>query len=137
MESITGIAKVTIQIGDSLYILSGSDVSVNCIARGTPPPVISWRWNGREVTPGERRGQLIISQLSEGSRLTIKQLTSENAGQYECVAKNTGGADRITSSITVLGAFCLFTPMLSPRVSILCFQDSIYLSPTLIPIVES
>lgn len=109
VESIKGTEKVDIQIGDSLYILSGSDVSIDCIARGTPPPVINWRWDGREVISGARRGQLLIADLSEGSRLSVQKFTTENAGQYECVATNTGGADRIASSITVLGA-CAYVP---------------------------
>ena len=104
VESIKETKTVTIEIGDSLFVLSGSDVSIDCIASGTPPPVLNWRWNGREVISGARRGQIVITELSEGSRLTIQHLTSENAGQYECVATNTGGADRIASSITVLGA---------------------------------
>ena len=104
VESIEGTAKVAIQIGDSLNILSGSDISIDCIASGTPAPVLKWRWNGREVISRSRTKKFIITEITDGSRLSIQQLTSENEGQYECVATNTGGADRITSVITVLGA---------------------------------
>ena len=104
VESIEGTAKVAIQIGDSLNILSGSDISIDCIASGTPPPVLKWRWNGREVISRSKTKKFIITEITDGSRLSIQQLTSENEGQYECVATNTGGADRIASVITVLGA---------------------------------
>lgn len=77
------------------------------MASGTPPPVINWRWKGREVIPGRGRRQVTITQIQGGSRLTIEQLTSEKAGQYECVASNTGGADGIVSRITVLGLYHL------------------------------
>ena len=94
---------VAIEIGDSLHALSGSDVSIDCVARGTPRPVINWRWNGRDVISGSRGGQYTITDIPDGSRLTIWQALARNAGQYECVAINTGGADRIASVITILG----------------------------------
>lgn len=102
-EFITEKTKVSIQIGDSLKVLTGSDVSIDCLAHGTPPPIINWRRNGQDVRSGGRRGQFIITELSEGSRLVIKQITSQSTGQFECVATNTGGADRTASRITVFG----------------------------------
>lgn len=106
IESIKDTRKVNIKIGDSLHVLSESDVSIECLASGTPRPVINWRWNGRPVVSGARRGQYAIKDITDGSHLTIWQITSENAGQYECIAFNTGGAERSTSSITVIGT-CL------------------------------
>lgn len=103
IESIKGITKIAIEIGDSLHVLSGSDVSIDCVARGTPRPVINWRWNGRDVISGSRRGQYAVTDIPDGSRLTIWQMLAGNAGQYECVAINTGGADRRASAITILG----------------------------------
>lgn len=103
LEFITEKTKASIQIGDSLKVLAGSDVSIDCLAHGTPPPIISWRRNGKDVRSSGRRGQFVITELSEGSRLAIKQITSQITGHFECVATNTGGADRTASSITVLG----------------------------------
>lgn len=76
-------------------------MSVDCLASGTPSPVINWRLDGRQVIS---TGKFVIIDIAGGSRLTVRQLSSENAGQYECIAFNVGGADRITSAITVLGA---------------------------------
>lgn len=103
LEFITEKTKASIQIGDSLKVLAGSDVSIDCLAHGTPPPIISWRRNGKDVRSSGRRGQFVITELSEGSRLAITQITSQITGHFECVATNTGGADRTASSITVLG----------------------------------
>lgn len=103
IESVKSTTKVSIQIGDSLHVLSGSDVFIDCLASGTPRPAINWRWDGRRVISGSRRGQYAITDITDGSRLTVWQMTSENAGQYECIAFNTGGADRIASTITVIG----------------------------------
>ena len=86
-------------------MLSGSDVSIDCVARGTPRPVINWRWNGREVISRSRGGQYAITDIPNGSRLTVWQMLAENAGQYECIAINTGGGDRIASTITILGTW--------------------------------
>lgn len=105
IESIKKTAKVAIEIGDRLHVLSGSDVSIDCVARGTPRPVIYWRWNGREVISGSREGQYTIKDIPNGSRLTVWQMLVENAGQYECVAINTGGGDRVASTITILGTW--------------------------------
>ncbi|KAL9986930.1 hypothetical protein ACROYT_G001147 [Oculina patagonica] len=104
IESIKSTTKVSIRIGDSLHVLSGSDVSIDCRASGTPRPAINWRWDGRRVISGARRGQYAITDITDGSRLTVWQMASVNAGQYECIAFNTGGADRIASTITVIDA---------------------------------
>ncbi|XP_068741513.1 hemicentin-1-like isoform X2 [Montipora capricornis] len=104
VEFITGVSKLSIRIGDTLKVIRGSEISVDCIAHGTPPPITNWRLNGSDLRSGALKRQLNITELSEGSRLTIKQLTSQDSGWYECIAINTGGPDRTASSITVLDA---------------------------------
>ena len=103
VEFITGVSKLSIRIGDTLKVIRGSEISVDCIAHGTPPPITNWRLNGSDLRSGALKRQLNITELSEGSRLTIKQLTSQDSGWYECIAINTGGPDRTASSITVFG----------------------------------
>ena len=103
VQSIKGTQPVSIRIGDRLHVLSGANVFIGCSARGTPPPEISWRRDGRTVRTGDREGKFEIRAAPEGSRLSIWQFSKEVAGQYECVATNIGGADRVASIITVLG----------------------------------
>lgn len=100
VKSIEGQGEVSIQIGDSLQVLSGSDVSIDCLASGTPSPVINWRWNERQVSS---TGRFVIKEIAGGSRLIARKLTLGSAGQYQCTAFNVDGSDRVTSTVTVIG----------------------------------
>ena len=107
IESITSLAPVNTKIGDSVYVLSGSDVTIDCLASGTPAPFITWRRDGRPIKSGDRGGQFQIRQLAGGSRLITQQISVDIQGNFECIATNLGGADRRISTIRVQGEFWL------------------------------
>ena len=71
----------------------GEEVTIPCEARGYPEPSISWS----KVKSTE-------DYSNHGSSLRIFRATVRNAGQYECVAKNSVGEKLSkTISVTVFG----------------------------------
>ena len=40
--------------------VEGGDVLLPCVVHGEPPPVISWRFGTRDITPGTYIGLVLI-----------------------------------------------------------------------------
>ena len=80
-------------IGSSIKLLLGSDVTLLCDAQGLPKPKTSWTSNG-EV-------------LGYGKRLQLKNLKNDNPVNYTCTALNLGGKVSRHSSITMLSKYLL------------------------------
>ena len=66
-------------------MLNNTAASLNCSAKGNPPPTISWFHNGEQVTPGDR---LVV--LNNGS-LIIEAVRMTDSGVYRCHANNSLG----------------------------------------------
>ena len=64
----------------------GSSLNFTCRAEGTPPPHITWRFNGELLRPG--RGLMINRRQT----LIVRSVGAEDEGRYECVASNIGGS---------------------------------------------
>ncbi len=67
-------------------MLNNTAASLNCSAKGNPPPTISWFHNGDLVTPGDR---LVV--LGNGS-LIIEAVSMTDSGVYRCHANNALGS---------------------------------------------
>ena len=100
MDSSLSLDPVRLSIGMNLIVLSGTKVTLECNARGTPTPFITWRKSGKRLSSDERYK---ITSTGQVSTLIIESVTLEDRGQINCVATNLGGADRRVSSITVKG----------------------------------
>ena len=68
-------AKVVATVGDTL--------TLNCSAIGDPQPVISWKRQGAQLPVGR-------SYLQINGALVIRDIKTEDAGNYICVAKSAG-----------------------------------------------
>ena len=68
-------AKVVATVGDTL--------TLNCSATGDPQPVISWKRQGAQLPVGR-------SYLQINGALVIRDIKTEDAGNYICVAKSAG-----------------------------------------------
>lgn len=79
----------------SLDVLNSTTAVLQCVARGDPPPIISWEHNGIAVNTGDDRVQI----LSNGS-LQIAPVMLTDMGTYQCQAANVLGTDE--SDITML-----------------------------------
>ncbi|OXB61727.1 hypothetical protein ASZ78_002728 [Callipepla squamata] len=77
----------------------GEAVMFECIVSGQPPPVVTWSWNGQNLSASER---LSFEEHEAGShRLHIRGVSVMDAGLYCCVAKNVAGTAQSASELTV------------------------------------
>ncbi|ODM99465.1 Roundabout 3 [Orchesella cincta] len=74
--------------------LLGSDVSLACVARGDPPPEITWK---------RQRGTLPLKRAHfDEERFLISNVSIEDQGAYTCVAENKAGSVSSSAFISVL-----------------------------------
>ena len=66
-----------------------STLQVDCLVRGFPQPEVNWTRDGK--------------LLNTTNKLTIKQVTYGDAGQYTCSAKNSEGKREAAFQVTVTG----------------------------------
>ncbi|XP_063051892.1 hemicentin-1-like [Engraulis encrasicolus] len=89
---------------EEMLVALGSELQLECVAEGTPPPSLSWLKDGRPL--GEE------SDLVEraGQILRINKVTVEDAGLYTCLATSPAGEDgknhwvRVQVPPTLLGS---------------------------------
>lgn len=83
---------VTVYLGDT--------IAMECLAKGTPAPQISWIFPDRRVwqhvSPAEGR-----VTLHENRTLSIKEASFADRGVYKCVASNAAGADSLAIRLHV------------------------------------
>lgn len=86
-----------VQMLDEVQSVSRSErIVLDCpVDGGDPPPSIVWTKHGSEISLGER-----IHQLSNGS-LVIYDVTSEDGGDYRCVATNDAGSSEGVAHVNV------------------------------------
>ncbi|XP_041357097.1 peroxidasin-like isoform X2 [Gigantopelta aegis] len=72
---------------------TGSDITFDCSALGTPEPQIRWQKEGRRIHTSSK---FVI----EGHRLTIQNVQLSDSGTYSCAAVNSAG--RAVRSISLL-----------------------------------
>ncbi|XP_042830805.1 matrix-remodeling-associated protein 5 [Panthera tigris] len=83
---------VTVYLGDT--------IAMECLAKGTPAPQISWIFPDRRVwqTVSPVEGRVT---LHENRTLSIKEASFSDRGVYKCVASNAAGADSLAIRLHV------------------------------------
>ena len=81
-------------------VLEGRPTVMNCTAKGFPPPVLSWTFDGGELPP-----DAAIRNLSDKSILHLSKTSKSMEGWYTCMAENKAGDARSNSTLHVLGLF--------------------------------
>uniref|UniRef100_G3U0T6 Matrix remodeling associated 5 n=1 Tax=Loxodonta africana TaxID=9785 RepID=G3U0T6_LOXAF len=83
---------VTVYLGDT--------IAMECLAKGTPVPQISWIFPDRRVwhTVSPVEGRVT---LHENRTLSIKEASFSDRGVYKCVASNAAGADSLAIRLHV------------------------------------
>lgn len=77
--------------------LTGTPITIDCLATGVPSPQVIWTKDGRELRSGS--GYVIY----ENGTLLIIQASREERGKYKCTVKNKNGEDSTTSTIDTVG----------------------------------
>nr|XP_051696750.1 hemicentin-2 isoform X2 [Oryctolagus cuniculus] len=70
-----------------VVVKAGEEVTLDCEARGSPPPLVTWTKDSHPVLPGADRHGLLPS----GS-LRLAQAQAGDSGHYECTASNPAGS---------------------------------------------
>ncbi|XP_021098568.1 hemicentin-1 [Heterocephalus glaber] len=89
--------KVTVMPKNQSFT-GGSDVSIMCSATGYPKPKIAWTVNDMFIMGSHR-----YRMTSEGT-LFIKNAVPKDAGMYGCLASNSAGTDKQTSTLRYIEA---------------------------------
>ncbi|GAV09247.1 hypothetical protein RvY_18819 [Ramazzottius varieornatus] len=88
-----------------MYVKHKEQVTLHCEASGTPRPKITWSKDGQVI---RSTGRLMVTSSNS---LTIRSVTTNDVGNYECSAKNAEGrVARITKLIIAAGAVILRPP---------------------------
>ncbi|XP_015725366.1 hemicentin-1 isoform X1 [Coturnix japonica] len=69
-----------------LVAAQGSELSLECKARGIPEPAVTWMKDGRPLVSGED-----IAILHDGHFLQLRNIQVSDSGRYVCVAANVAG----------------------------------------------
>ena len=81
---------VDVNIGRHVTSLSRVNITLNCSARGVPPPDIEWINGGKMLDV-------------KGPMLTLKNVSSADSGRYTCVASNVAGKTNASTLINITG----------------------------------
>ena len=91
----------------SAVSVAGGSANFNCSAIGFPVPIIVWMRDGQVLD--EEGGRVTSVSFQEGltywSVLTMRELTLEDAGRYQCKASNVLPQNDL-SSVAYLGIQC-------------------------------
>lgn len=79
----------------------GRRVTFTCTAYQGDSTKFSWTRNGKIIQHGADR--FVISTNDGNSMLTIGSVTSEDSGDFTCIASNEVSEDRSTAHLTVEG----------------------------------
>ncbi|CAL8356421.1 unnamed protein product [Merluccius merluccius] len=74
---------------------SSRTLTLECFAKGVPPPRITWYKNNIQVQEGPG--------ITLGRILTIERVKKEDEGLYECMAENAEGSVKTKAVVMVLG----------------------------------
>ncbi|XP_050530510.1 cell adhesion molecule Dscam2-like isoform X2 [Daktulosphaira vitifoliae] len=84
----------------------GPDVSLKCIAYGTPTPHITWKFDGFDIPLSKMRvsvSQYVTETGDVISHFNITKVQVEDGGVYECVVSNRAGKISHSAKLQIYG----------------------------------
>lgn len=87
------VSKAKILGNQELFVKSGSDINLTCIASqiSNPPSFIYWYKGGRVVNYSQRGGiNVQTDRNTKTSKLIIARATPSDSGNYTCAPSNSG-----------------------------------------------
>ncbi|XP_064599240.1 hemicentin-1-like [Liolophura sinensis] len=80
----------------------GGDVSLTCVASGTPAPDVNWQAFGQEIEANEKYAIKQTKGIRETlTKLTIRKGSVDDAHPYTCSARNIVGRDSKVYALTI------------------------------------
>ncbi|XP_044258591.1 lachesin-like [Tribolium madens] len=84
-----------------IVVDEGADVSLRCVAKGSPEPSILWKREDGQLIPSRMGSEVAIAS---GPTLNISKIKREHMGPYLCIASN-GVPPSVSKRITVVVQF--------------------------------
>ncbi len=84
----------------NLSSLVGSEVSLQCILKGSEPMTVTWMKDNHELKEAEH---IQLSYENKTAVLHITNLQSKHGGKYSCQAQNQAGSQMCSAVLTVKG----------------------------------
>lgn len=106
------VSKAKILASNEMYIKSGSDINLTCVARQAPlPPLfIYWYKNGHLINHSNRGGiNIITERLSRTSKLVITRATTADSGNYTCAPGDSGKSPSTTTTSPPCAIYVIFS----------------------------
>lgn len=88
--------SLNITIGEKLTILDKSNVTMECSAKGVPPPSLSWSKDGVKL------------KSLQSNLLHLRNIAQENTGRYTCTAENFLGFVSQSTLLSVRGKYMVW-----------------------------
>ncbi|XP_040896994.1 vascular cell adhesion protein 1b [Toxotes jaculatrix] len=89
-------APVVTSISDTVLVMAGSEITLNCSAEGNPQPTITWSFRTTD-------GQSLWRGRGQGPQLVLTAVSLSEAGRYECEARNSEGKQTAAVDVIVHG----------------------------------
>ena len=97
----TGRGSVTVDVGQRVEVVAGTDVTIRCNASlGNPPGTREWLKNGRPIP---MNSTLYVVQLDGSLFLPDVTVMAVNKADFTCRVENIRGFDEETSWVIVFG----------------------------------
>lgn len=87
---------------ENLSSLVGSEVSLQCVLKGSEPMTVSWMKDNHELKEAEH---IQITYENNTALLLITDVQRKHAGKYSCQAQNQAGSQSCSALLTVKGWF--------------------------------
>ncbi|KAF7202891.1 vascular cell adhesion protein 1b isoform X1 [Nothobranchius furzeri] len=115
-------APVVMEISDSVVLMDGSPLTLNCSAEGNPEPNVTWTFRSPDGRPLQRH---------RGGLLVFGAVRVSDSGWYQCEARNTEGNHSASVNVTVLAPPTSLSLTVNPdeevvegqHVNITCLSD--------------
>lgn len=85
---------------ENLSSLLGSEVSLQCVLKGSEPMTVSWMKDNHELKEAEN---IQITYEDRTAVLHLTGLQSKHGGRYSCQAQNQAGTQTCSAVVTVKG----------------------------------
>lgn len=82
----------------------GSTFKISVPIEADTMPNVTWYRDGQKL---QGRANVFIETTDFMTTITIKRATVDDAGEYECVAKNDWGMSRVKSIVNIVGKFTI------------------------------
>lgn len=89
------------------HVKTGDTLRLSAVIKGIPFPKVSWKKEGREVSP-----KADIEVTGVGSKLEIRNTVHEDGGIYSLTVENPAGSKTVSVKVLVLGNHLFLYSML-------------------------